>query len=132
MQLKTIDRTGLQLMLDKALPALTEVLAMYGVSVKLGRSKYTNGSTGTLAFEVTAAGADPEREEFERWASLMGFEPSDFGREFTVNNVRYALCAMAPGRSKYPMIGERSITGARYKFTVDAVKRAFAAEGVKP
>lgn len=125
MHIQKIDRTHLRLMLDKALPALTEALAMYGVTVKLDRSKFSEGSTGTLVFDVVAAGANPEREEFERYAKLMGFEASDFGREFTVNGVSYKLCGLAPGRSKYPMIGERTMTGSRYKFTSDAVRRAF-------
>lgn len=132
MNITKIDRTHLQLMLDKALPALTEALAMYGVTVKPGRSKYSNGSTGTLSFEVVASGANPERERFEQWAPLLGLDASDFGREVTINGTRYALCAIAPGRSKYPIIGERTITGSRYKFTVDAIKRALAAEGARP
>jgi hypothetical protein len=132
MKIDRIDRDALRLIAATAMPALQAALAPFGITVKPARSKYSNGSTGTFQVELVAAGANPEREEFERWASLMGFEPSDFGREFTVNRVRYALCGIAPGRSKYPIIGERTLTGVRYKFTADAVKRAFAAEGVKP
>lgn len=128
MKIDKIDRMALRLVIDTALPALQAALAPFGVTVKPARSKYSNGSTGTLQFELVAAGADPERENFEKFAMFVGLKPEDYGRLFTVNGERYKLIGIEPNRPKYPFVGERCISGGRFKFTQDAVTRAFAKE----
>lgn len=128
MKIDKIDRMALRLVIDTALPALQAALAPFGVTVTPARSKFSNGSTGTLQFELVASGANPERESFEKYAMFFGLKPEDYGRLFTVNGERYKLVAIEPGRPKYPFVGERCISGGRFKFTTDAINRAFAKE----
>ena len=127
-KIKVIDRAALHAINLVALPALEIALRPFGVTVKPARSKYTNGSTGTLQVELIADGADPERENFERFAALYGVKPSDFGRLFTLNGVRYKLTGIEAGRPKFPFVGERTMTGGRFKFTRQSVIGAFERE----
>lgn len=128
MKIEKIDREALRQINLVALPALEIALAPFGITIEQGRCVYSNGSTGELRVKLIAAGADPDRENFELCAPLFKLLPSDYMRLFTVDGKRYSLVGIEPGRPKFPFIGRACADGKRFKFTEAAVLRAFERE----
>lgn len=128
MGIKKIDRAALRALSALALDALNKALAPHGVTAKTGRCLFSNGSTGTLKFELVAEGADPERERFEQCAHLYGLQPSDYRRQFESNGVQYILTNIEPGRSKFPFVAQRIATGGLFKFPERLIRLAMAPE----
>ena len=132
--IKSIDRRALETIRAAAMPAVAAALAPLGITIKPGRSKFSNGSTGTLVIELALAGVDTEREDFERYAPLfefLGLKPEDYGRAFDFNGKRYRLVGLAPGNRTFPVLAEGP-DGERYKFTEDAVLRSLRMADRRP
>lgn len=132
MQIKEFDRAIVRRLIEECDAVLTQALAPYGLKVARGRSTYDR-ERFTLKMEVTAAGADVARTEFERYAVLLGVKPEDYGREFTSNGERYKLIGLNLSRPKFPFSAERiGGKGGRYKFPKSVIKRALGyAEGAQ-
>ena len=80
----------------------------------------------TLRFEVrvseTADGRSGEQAEFEKYCFIAGLRPEDFGSEFAHNGTVYRVVAIAPKRSKNPVIAARVKDGKRFVFPVNAIR----------
>jgi hypothetical protein len=124
MQIKEFDREIIKRLIEECDTVLTQALAPYGLNVSRGRSTYDR-ERFTLKMEITAAGADVAKTEFERYAQLLGVKPEDYGREFTSNGERYRLIGLNLNRPKFPFSAERiSGRGGKYKFPEPVIKRA--------
>ena len=126
-KIEKIGRAELRILSKVALRVVAHALAPYGVTVTHGRSQYSNGSTGTLRFELVVAGANPDRDSFECYAGLFGLHPSDYGRIVTLHDGAFRLVGIEPGRPKFPIVGERTRDNKRFKLTDDGVRRALEA-----
>jgi hypothetical protein len=51
----------------------------------------------------TAAIADAEKAEFDRYAHLFGLEPTDFGAKFSANGKTYTVIGLDLKRRKFPI-----------------------------
>ena len=114
------DRPACQAVLDASLAALREAVAPFGVTVESQRGQF-DGPTYTAKFKFTAAGADPDRAEFARWAGLFGVTPEDFGRLFQWGGAEYRLDGLQPGRAKFPFSASRVSDGKRFKFPREVI-----------
>jgi hypothetical protein len=132
MQIKEFDRATVQNLMAELDAVLAQALAPYGLAIDKKRGTYDR-ERFTYKVEMIAAGADPGRSEFERYAVLLGVKPEDYGREFTSNGERYRLIGLNLNRPKFPFSAERlGGRGGKYKFPRDAVKRALGyAEGAQ-
>lgn len=127
MKIERIGRAEVRILSEAALRAVQTALEPYGVKVEIGRCQYSNGSTGKLAFELVGSGANPDKENFERCAGLIGLQASDYGRTVVLNGTPYRLVGIELGRPKFPLVGERAHDGKRFKLTDTSVRRALQA-----
>ena len=108
--------------------ALKEVATKYGITLSAGSIKYgTNEFTCRLEGKRKEVDGKPfEQAEFEKYAKLYGFEPTDFGRCFTSGGKRYKIVSLKTKNRSYPIIAKNVGTGTSYKFAAEDVLRALA------
>lgn len=64
---------------------------------------------------------DQEKRQFNKYCSLFGLEPSDYGRDFRSGGRNFKLIGFNLRASKMPIIA-RNEQGVEYKFTETAIK----------
>lgn len=128
MKIEKFDRATVKHLIEESDLVLTQALAPLGLKVTRGRSVY-DADKLTLKMEITAAGTDLEKKEFERWAELLGVKPEDYGREINYGGTRYVLCGLSINRPKFPFVGKRLSDGAKFKLAGPGVKRALGYTG---
>jgi hypothetical protein len=109
--------------------ALEPVAARYGLT--LGRNKHrhsyhSDSMPVNLKMDVPVRAKDgstvaPEKVEWDKWARVLGFEPSDFGREFVAGGRMFKISGCKPKGRKYQILGNGP-QGGRYKFMASNVK----------
>lgn len=114
-KITTFDKKTLRALQPKLEQALNDALAEFGLTAKFGGGSFDN-STYKPKVEIIAAGANPEKEDFELYASLYNLKPEDYGKEFNSNGATYTLTGLNPRRPKYPISARRQ-DGKRFKFT---------------
>ena len=114
--------------------ALVELGERFGLKFHAG-----NGSFGgaEASFKLTIAVDDPEiqnakkADEFNRYCSMFGLEPSDLGTEFRSGMTRYQLVGLELKRRKFPIRVLNIGTGKEVLLTELAVPAIRAAAGAK-
>jgi hypothetical protein len=91
--------------------ALEDVAKRYGLTVQVG-----GGSYDELSFrpKVEFKVADADRAEFERFAKLVGLEPSDFGATFSSNGNTFTVAGINLRASRFP-VNVRRADGKMFK-----------------
>jgi hypothetical protein len=89
--------------IDEALKELGERL---GIDFRAANGNY-GGNSAHFKLEMKVADPDiqekAQREEFNRYCSLFGLEPEDFGKEFRSGLNRYKVLGFELKRRKYPI-----------------------------
>lgn len=107
--------------------ALEEVSKKYNVNIKAGNITYSNISFN-LKLEVTKKevnGKSFEQAEFEKYAILYGFKPSDYNKQFAYGGKKYVFIGFKPKSHKYPILA-KCTNGKTYKFPIEIVKMMIA------
>lgn len=122
-RITTFNRAACAAVLDLSLPALAAAVAPLGIKVERESGRF-DGDTFTARFKFIAAGAEPARTEFERWAAMYGATAEDYGREFTWGGETYRVAGLSVNRPKFPFDAVRVRDGKRFKFPKDVVTTA--------
>jgi hypothetical protein len=81
--------------------------------------------TMRLKCEVMASadGKPAGQVAWEKYATMLGLEASDFGRQIVLRGVAYAIVGLNVGR-KRPILVERGTDGKRFQVEFEVAKRA--------
>ncbi len=109
--------------------ALEPVAARYGLTLARHKNRHTyalDSMPVNLAMTIPVTDDDgsvvsPEKVEWDKWARVLGFEPSDFGREFVAGGRMFKISGCKPKGRKYQILGNGP-QGGRYKFMASNVK----------
>lgn len=106
----------------------SEIERRYKVKISLdGGGSFDPSEHGSARWKLVATpvvdGEVKSREalEFERMATLYGFEPSDLGKTFMSRGRRFKITGLKTRRHKYPISAECLDDGKGYKFPIDSV-----------
>ena len=130
-----MDRATARKLSKEMEAALQPVAKKYGLAI-VG----VGGTVGTTEFlakfeccEVSSDGVaqTKERSDFTDQATFFGLQASDLDRTFVSQGNEFRIVGLKPGRSKYPIIGERLADGKRYKFPGEKVAALIALEDNK-
>ncbi|WP_062120399.1 hypothetical protein [Aureimonas sp. AU40] len=72
--------------------------------------------------------ADPEADNFALFCGTYGLKPTDRGRTFASNGIRYEVVGIAPSRPKFPISCKRVHDGKGFKFPAANVLNGLALE----
>jgi hypothetical protein len=107
--------------------ALADVCAKHGITAKIGNASFTNLECKfQLILELDGANeakSAAKQADFERYATLYGLEPNDFGKPFLSNGVLYSITGISHNRPKFPIDAIRH-DGRKFKFPASTVKAA--------
>ena len=101
----------------------------FGVQATIGRITYSHNNC-KIPFEVAEVKEDgtvatKEAETFKRLANNYGLKPELLGQEFESQGHTFIVTGMNTRARKFPIQGVRKLDGARFKFPVAQVQRAF-------
>jgi hypothetical protein len=126
--MKTIDRKTLEILRADIDAALLLLATKHGVSLKVGKGKYSNGSFGSLVIDIATISDSGvvetvEARDFRMMANLYGFEPDDLGRTFRhpVSRDLYTITGLRPRAGKRPILAT-SADGRVYVFPESIAK----------
>lgn len=124
-----MDKTTVQSMRAYLETMLTDFEEHFGVQASIGRISYTNNNCkmSLSVAEVKEDGtvATKEVETFKRFATNYGLSPELLGREFECGGHTFVVTGMNTRARKFPIQGVRKSDGARFKFPVVQIQRAF-------
>jgi hypothetical protein len=104
------------------LAALKTVEEKHGITIRReGGGRYApDGSDFTFKLKCQVVGASgenvAEKAAFERAASLFGFKPEHYNKEFTSNGERYRITGFNFRAKRMPIQAVRVRDGAAFKF----------------
>lgn len=89
----------------------------HNLTFKTGNGRYGSNSLRIPVelFEVTND-KTAEQAEFEKYATLFGLKPTDFGKTFTTCGETYTIVGLAMRSRKYPILAKKQ-DGRTVKFT---------------
>jgi len=96
--------------------ALQKVGQQYGVHIKRGNGSF-NPTSLTLKIEAAIIGEngaikDKGSEDFKRYATMYGLQPSDLGRKFKDwSGKEFEITGLAMRRTKNPILAKNTRTG---------------------
>ena len=126
MMITKIDKAACRFIAAEARKVLEAVAAESGLTVKVGGGRY-DPATGTFSPKVEFSVEGADRRAFDLDAPLVGLEPADFGRSFTVRGRTFTVKGINPRASRFPIIATAE-DGAGFKFSESVVKAALAQE----
>ena len=121
MEIKRFDSKHCKVLREPLETAIAAAVAPFGLTVKVEGGSY-EASIFRPKISLIAAGSNPDREDFELYASMFGLTADDYGAEFKNARATYRLIGIKPNRPKYPFIAERVSDGHRFKFP-EGIKR---------
>jgi hypothetical protein len=127
--MERFDKPTLRSLRPELETALADVCAKHGITARIGNASFTELECKfqlILELEgVDEAKSTSRQADFERYATLYGLEPTDFGKNFLVNGVLYSITGISPNRPKFPVDGVRH-DGRKFKFPALTVKAALS------
>lgn len=120
MKIEKMDKAACATLTKSIRTALAAVEVEHGVTIEVGGGSYTSTGEFTPKLRIMLAGA--ERAEFEKYASSVGLEPSDFGREFRYGNKTLRIVGLNLRAPRYPIVGEDVKTGKKFKLPEENVR----------
>jgi hypothetical protein len=102
--------------------ALKSVGDAHGVTLALGNINYSE-SKATARITIISAGGNPQADDFRRWATGYGLDPTDLGKDIEIEGVSYTIVGINPGSGVRPIMLRRA-DGADYRFNRDVVREA--------
>lgn len=112
---------------DDMAKAVVDVAVKYGMRIKKNHARFSDLEV-TLTFGFVTADAaailTKEKHDWERYAKLIGLEPGDFGRDFTVQGRVFCITGLDLGRKRYPVKACEKGTTKAYKFDAATVRAA--------
>lgn len=116
--------------IEAALKPLGEEL---GVSLRVGKAKYSNASFGSIAVDVSAVGADGTAETrdarvYRELAHLYELDPNALGSRVMVFGKEYEIVGLKPRSSLFPVLARLVSSGKLFKLPADAVKSALSSK----
>ena len=115
-----------QKMREEINAALTDLGKRLNVDIHAGSCSFSDTEINFKMKVTTADKAAVElktRKDFEQFATLYGFEPQDFGKEFTAQGNVYTVAGFAPRRSKFNLMGRRVSDGKIFLFVADEIAK---------
>jgi hypothetical protein len=114
----------LRVEMDEVLKTLAD---KYGIQIKAGNATFSENLV-TLKVDCSilkdGKAVTKEAEAFLAYAKIIGLDPSDLGREFSLNNKTYKVLGFQPRKEKFPMICEDTKSGKMYRLPEDSVVAA--------
>ncbi len=126
--MEKIDRSAAKILREEALRAVKEVADRHGIVVELGNGRY-DPNIGTFDLKVKFALEGSERKDFERWATILGLDPEDFGKKFINGGKTFRISGIAPRSKTYPILATSG--GKTYKFRVESVRAGLHRESLR-
>ena len=107
--------------------AIKKICRQYELDVEMDGGVF-NDTTASLKFKITVPNSDgtkrnPLIEDFKKYASVYGLDPTDLGREFDSGTSRYTIIGLKPQNRDYPII-VRGARGGEFKFRASDVRTA--------
>src|SRR4051794_28034538 len=121
-----LDKAACKRVVEEARPALEEVAARLGLTVKFGGGKF-DPEVGTFSPKIEFAIDGVEERKFRADAWTVGLEPDDWHREFTTNGKRFRLVGVNPRAPKFALLVEEVATRKKFKLGVTAVAKVIEA-----
>lgn len=126
MKIKSFDRTNVRLLSQEIEATLKTLAEKYGITLKTGRGTFRSDNF-TLKLEAAVIGDNgqavtKEVSEFQNYAALLGLQPDDLGKPFTLRGQTYIITGAKLSSRKYPVLAKNT-NGKVYKFTAEDVKR---------
>jgi hypothetical protein len=117
--MKIIDRKNLQIIEADIEAALGAIARKHGISLKIGRGKYSNASYGSFGIDIATIGDNGvvetvEARDFRSMASYYGFQPDDLGRTFFLEGRTFTLTGLKARAGKRPILA--TCGGKQYVF----------------
>lgn len=98
--------------------ALKAVADKHGMTVSVQGGTFD--TTGVFKPRVEFRAADADRQEFVRYAVLVGVKPELFGKRFTVGGSTYVITGLKPAASRRPVMATRT-DGMKFVFPVEMI-----------
>jgi len=117
-----MDEATVKRMQDDMAKAVVDVAQKYGMRIKKNAARYSDLEV-TLTLGLAAI-LTKAKHDWERDAKLLGLEPGDFGRDFTVRGRTFCITGVNLGRTKYPVKACEKGTTKAYKFDAATVRAA--------
>lgn len=128
-QLTTMDKAAANALGEATREALEAVAERFGVTAKLGGGKY-DPFGGTYAPKIEYAIPAIADKAAEQDAQLYGLPEGSIGKTFTAKGRTFKVTGINPRARSMPVEAVEVATGKSYKFKVEGVKRALAAQEV--
>lgn len=122
-----MNKVTVRAMQDDMAKAVIDVAQKYGLRIRKNHARFSDLEvTMTFGFVTADAAAilTKEKADWEKYVGLIGLEPGDFGREFTVRGRVFCITGINLGRTKYPVKACEKGTTKAYKFDVPTVRAA--------
>ena len=103
--------------------AFNAISKKHDVTLSMGVITYTPYNFTAKLTAKTGNGEDFDRLNFNRNCNRLGFDESDFGKEFYHAGAMYKITGINTRASKMPMSYENTITGQKYKASPTWLKR---------
>lgn len=113
-----MDREQCRLIQKEMADFATTLAAKYGMTIG-GQSASYNSDGAKLKIEFK--GKDSSKNEWEKYAEMIGLKPEHLGMTFQSNGHTFKICGIMPSRPKFPVIAERQPDGMKFKFTVESL-----------
>ena len=111
--------------------ALAPIAAKYGTKTVATNIKYDDITTDVVvSFRTETAEKSAEQFNFEKYATMYGFKPEDFGFTFTHDSKTYKFVSFKTTARKYPCICNCS-DGKQYAYEAAAMLEIMRRERAK-
>lgn len=114
-----MDREQCRLIQKELEAAAITIAAKHGFTI--GNQSASYNSDGAK-LKIEFKGKDSEKNDWERYAEMIGMRKDDLGKTFVQNGHTFKICGIMPSRPKFPVIAERQPDGKKFKFTVDGLR----------
>jgi hypothetical protein len=114
--IESFDNKSLDLMREEIQTALNKIAEKHGLEkLEMKSISYESDRSGfTTKIEAKTTGA--AKKEFEKYASIVGLNPADFGKEFKSQGNRFKIEGINLRASKFPIICTNIDNKKGYKF----------------
>lgn len=107
--------------------ALSELASKHGINIKTGSATFSDSNV-TFKLELATLAQNgtvmtKEAEALKLYATIIGLPSDALGKQFMSQGKMFELIGYKPKATKYPLIAKCLLTGQKYKFTTDSVKR---------
>ena len=126
--MQSLTKPGMKAIREAVDAALEDVGKDLGVGLTLGNGSFTSVE-GHFKLHVTVLGEggvveSPERKAWPVYCTAYGFAVDDLDKVFHSGGKAFKITGIKPGRSQYPICGDRVPDGKAFKFPASQVLRA--------